>query len=111
VPLVALASSAAPAAAGLALLAPEEAFAFGFFPFVRGLLFSTGELSGFWVRLAESCFRWGLAIARCGPGSGRGSLSWCAQVGIEGDAKEGVKADSKVVGFSPCGGIKGNWES
>jgi hypothetical protein len=109
-PPVALASLAAPAAAGMAL-ASEEAFALGFFPFVDGLFFGSGELSGFWLRLADICFRWGLAVARCGPGRGRGSLSRYAQVCIQGDAKEGVKADSKVVSFCPCGGVKGVWES
>jgi len=46
VPPDALASLAAPAAAGMAL-APSEAFALGFVPFVDRLFFGSGELSGF----------------------------------------------------------------
>jgi hypothetical protein len=116
VPLDALASLAGFAAfAGLALGTIKEAFAFGFVPFVCCLLFGSGKLCGlgfafgFWLML---CFRWDLACpgwGRCGPSLGRWYVSRTPQIGIQGDTKEGVKADSEVVGFGACNGVKGVW--
>lgn len=62
----------------------------------------------FWGKF---CFRWGLDAARCGPGDGRLKVSRTPQIGIQGDTKEGVKADSEVVGFGACSGVKGVGES
>ncbi len=114
VPLDALASLAGFAAfAGLALKLVKVALAFGFVPFVGGLLLGSGEFGrlGLW---SGFCFRWGLDSpggTRCGPGLGRWYVKRTPQIGIQGDAKEGVKADAEVIGFGACSGVKGVWES
>lgn len=111
VPLDALASLAAPAAAGLALmLLAEQALTLGFIAFVGGLLLGSGEFGRLGFGL-ESCFRWGIDPARCGPGLGRWRVSRTPQIGIQGDTKEGVKGDAEVFGFGACSGVKGVWES
>jgi hypothetical protein len=114
VPLDALASLAGFAAfAGVALTFCKEAFAFGFVLLVLGLLFGSGEFGRLGLVVA-SCFRWGFdspGWTKCGPGLGRWYVNRTPQIGIQGDAKEGVKADAEVIGFGACSGVKGVRES
>jgi hypothetical protein len=97
-------------AAGIALAFVQlfkEAFSFGFFALVDGLPLGSTELGRLWL---VPCFGW-LMGDRCGPGWGRCRVSRNPQVGIQGDAKEGVKGDTEIVGFGACCCVEGVGES
>jgi hypothetical protein len=101
-----LASWAACAAfAGLALAAlstSEHAVAL----VVESLFLGSGEFG----RLARYGFGL-LWFARCGPGLGLWKLRRTPQIGVQGNAKEGVNADSEVVGSGACSTVEGWWKS
>ena len=107
------ASLAAVAAEVSALLGIKPTLKFCFFPFVFRLLFGSGELWGWllWRALLSFWRCISRLFTRCGPGAGRWVVNWTAQVEVQGNAKEGVKADPEGFGLGACSGVEGWGES
>jgi len=81
----------------------KESFTFCFFALVDGLPFGSAKFGWLWL---DPCLGWVIGDW-WGPVLGRWRVSRNPQVGIQGDAKEGVKGDAKVVGFGACCSVQG----